>query len=113
MPVPRPRRLDVPVARSLYDRLSLDALSCTYTRRELDALEHEHPDLIVEDVGNIVAAIDHGVAIVLAYAFESDRACTDRFDALFQKLLPRDRKEYRAPTVRFRLANGSSRPMVE
>jgi len=113
MPVTNPRRLDLPSARSLYDRLSADALSCTYSRRELDTLEGDHPDLVLQDGGNIIAAIDHGVAIVLPYAFKSDRAFADRFDPMFQKLLPRARKAYGAPTVRFRLAHGSSRPIVE
>jgi ribosomal protein S18 acetylase RimI-like enzyme len=113
MPVTRPRRLDVPVARSLFDRLSLDPLSCAYSRRELDELERTHPDLMVEDGGNILAAVDHGAAIVLPYAFSSDRAFTDRFGAMFEKLLPRARKAYGAPAVRFRLTHGPSRPAVE
>ena len=113
MAVTRPRRLDAPSARGLYDRLSVDALSCTYSRRELDAVERDHPGLIVEDEGNVVAALSHGDAVVLPYAFESDRAFVDRFDAMFQKLLPRARKAYGAPMVRFRLTNGPSRPMVE
>ncbi len=113
MPLTRPRRLDVRTARSLHDRLSKDPLSCAYSRRELDAVEREHPDLVVEHSGNLIAAINHGDAIVLAYAFESDRAFVDGFGAMVQKLLPRARKVYGAPMLRFRLTHGPSRPMVE
>ena len=36
MPVAKPRRLLVPTGPSLYQRLSMEALSCAYSERELD-----------------------------------------------------------------------------
>ncbi len=113
MPVQKLRRLGAPIALSLYDRMSMEALSCPYSAWELEALTTEHPNLIIERDGNVLGALSHGDAIVLAYAFENNRVFSDHFDEMFAKLLPRARKAYRADTVRFRLTNGPSRPMVE
>ena len=113
MPVAKPRRLLIPTAQSLHDRLEREALSCAYSRRELDEVESGHADLIIEDGPNILTAISHGDAIVLPYSFEGARAFTDRFARMFEKLLPLARKAYPADTVRFRLEYGPARPQVE
>jgi ribosomal protein S18 acetylase RimI-like enzyme len=113
MPVAKPRRLTIPTAQSLHDRLQREALSCAYSRRELDEVESAHPNLIAEDGPNILTAISHGDAIVLPYSFESARAFADRFARMFEKVLPRARKAYAADTVRFRLEYGPARPQVE
>jgi ribosomal protein S18 acetylase RimI-like enzyme len=98
----------------LFDRLQLEALSCAYSRREVDDIERLHPELIVEKNGNIILPIDHGDAIVFAYSFASARAFSDKFEALFDRALPKARKAYpHATAVRFRLMLGSARPAVE
>jgi ribosomal protein S18 acetylase RimI-like enzyme len=93
--------------------LSQEALSCPYSERELADLERLHPRLIVERAGDILAAISHGQAIVLPYAFQSSRSFADNFEPMFERLLPLARKVYDADTVRFRLTYGSARPAVE
>lgn len=113
MPATKPRRLRVSTGPSLYRRLSAEALSCAYSERELDDLQRLQPDLIVERDGSVLAAISHGDAIVFPYAFPSTRAFCDDFEALFEQLLPRARRAYRASTVRFRLTHGPARPAVE
>ncbi len=113
MPVQRLRRLDAPVALSLFDRLTMDALSCAYSRSECDALERGHPELVVQREANVLGAISHGDAIALPYAFDNLSAFQDHFEPMFEKLLPRARKAYDADLVRFRLTHGPSRPGVE
>jgi|CXWL01.1.fsa_nt_gi ribosomal protein S18 acetylase RimI-like enzyme len=113
MPVQRLRRLDAPVALSLYDRLMMDALSCAYSRSECDALERDHPGLVVQREANVLGAISHGDAIVFPYAFESISDFQDYFEPMFEELLPRARKAYDAGLVRFRLTHGPSRPGIE
>lgn len=113
MPVAKPRRLLIPTAQSLFDRLQREALSCAYSRREIDDLERHRPNLIIEDGPNVLAAVSHGDAIVLPYAFESTRAFHEGFARMFERLLPRARKAYLGDTVRFRLTYGPARPQIE
>ena len=82
------RRLIVPTTRSLYERLSAEALSCAWSRPEIDALDRQHPELVLARDGNTLGAFDEGL-VRLAYAFRSDGAFTDHFPSMFEKLLPR------------------------
>jgi ribosomal-protein-alanine N-acetyltransferase len=112
MPSNAPRRLVIPTAASLYDRLGIEALSCRYGRAEVDAVEREYPGLVIERSGQIMAALRHG-AIGLAYAFTGDRAFVEHFPGMLEELLPKARRAYGLDTVHFRLSHGPSRPAVE
>jgi ribosomal protein S18 acetylase RimI-like enzyme len=112
MAVQPPRRLLVPTALSLYDRLSREALSYAWTRAEVSATEREHPELVIERDGNILTAVRQGVAS-LAYSFCGDREFIAEFPGMFAALLPRIRTAFGADTVRFRLTHGSSRTAIE
>ena len=78
----------------------------------MDALEREHPKLIVERDGNILGAFREGSA-ALAYSFRNDAAFVDHFPSMFEALLPRLKRELRADTVRFRLAYSPAKPAVD
>ena len=112
MPVRPLRRLDAATRNSLFDRISREALHNAWGRSELDRLEAEHPDLVIERDGNVLAAFGAGLAS-LAYSYTSDGAFSDLFPSMFEDLMPGIRKELRADSVRFRLAYGSARPVVE
>lgn len=112
MPVRQLRRLELPASQSLYARLSREALSYAWAVRDVDEIPAQHPELIIERDGNVLAAL-RGDPSRLAYAFESDAAFVDLFPPMLEQLLPRIRKSLRADTVRFRLALGSSRSAVE
>jgi ribosomal-protein-alanine N-acetyltransferase len=112
MAVQPTRRLLVPTAVSLYDRLSREALAYAWTRAEVSVTEREHPELIIERDGNILTAVPQGVAS-LAYSFRGDREFIDEFPAMLSALLPRVRTVFGADTVRFRLSHGSSRTAIE
>lgn len=106
------RRLDLSANVSLYDRMSRESLHYAWSRFELDAVERDHPGLVIERAGNTLAAFGGGRAS-LAYAFVSDGAFSDEFPSMLTALLPKLRRELRADSVRFRLAHGPSRPAVE
>src|SRR5581483_8617222 len=93
-------------------RLSSEVLSCVYWRRDLDRVEREHPDLVVEREGNLMAAIPSGDA-KLAYAFTSEAAFTEHFPPMLEQLVPRIRRAFAAETVRLRLTHNPARPIVE
>lgn len=112
MAITRVRRIEAQTGPSLHDRISREALSCAWSRAEANAIERDHPELIVERAGNLLAAFREGEAS-LAYAYESDRAFVELFPPMFEQLLPRIRRVLRAETVRFRLTHGPSRPAVE
>ena len=106
------RRLAPPSGPSLHDRLAAEALHCVYSRRDLDRIEREHPDLVVERHGNVIAAIPAGET-KLAYAFTSDIAFVEHFPPMLDQLVPRIRRALAADTVRYRLSHNPSRPIVE
>ena len=106
------RRIQTQTAPGLHARMSREALSWTASRRELDGLERAHPELVVEQNGNLLAAVG-GTRAALAYAYRNDRAFADSFPPMFDELLPRARNVLGAETVRFRLSHGPSRPAVE
>src|SRR6478672_4563294 len=106
------RRLAVPSGPSLHDRLGAQALHQVYWRRDLDRVEREHPELVVERQGNILAAVASGDA-KLAYAFTSEIAFVEYFAPMLEQLLPRIRRALAADTTRFRLSHNPSRPIVE
>lgn len=112
MPVKPLRRIGAPVGESLFEQMSSRMLHGLYWRKDVDALEREHPDLILRDGANIVAALPAGEARLL-YGFENDRAFIERFPAMFETLLPRIRRELRAETVRLRLSYAPARPRIE
>lgn len=107
------RRLGGPARTSLYDRLQSEALSCAWSRGEIDAVEREHADLVIERGGNILTAVPVSLRANLAYAFASDRAFVDHFAAMLEELLPRLRERFGTERLRFRLTHGPSRPAVE
>lgn len=113
MPIKPLRRLDVRTARSAYDRLQQDALSCAWSRADVEPIERGHPELMIEEDGDLLVAFgDHG-CVSLAYSFRSERAFIDHFPAMFKQLMPRARRALGAETVRFRLTYGPARPVVE
>jgi ribosomal protein S18 acetylase RimI-like enzyme len=105
------RRLQAPT-ESLYDRLAQHALHYAYTRPQIEALERE-PTLLIEREGNLLGAIDQSGQIALVYSFESDRAFREHFPVMFDALLSVARSKLGLERVRFRLAYGPSRPVVE
>lgn len=113
MPVRPVRRLDAPSESSLYDEMASQALHALYFRRDIEAVEREHPELILNAGENVLLAHPGGYTAKLAYSFESDRMFTELFPPMLEKLLPRVRKTLRADTVRFRLTHAPSRPLVE
>jgi len=105
------RRIAAPAGPSLYDVMRLQALSCAWSRDDLARIERRYPDLILRRDGDVLAALDSGN---LAYSFASDRSFIERFEQMFQQLLPRLRRALPdAETVRFRLTHSPSRPVVE
>ncbi|HEX5479444.1 MAG TPA: GNAT family N-acetyltransferase [Dehalococcoidia bacterium] len=113
MPVRPVRRLDLPSESSLYEEMASQALHALYFRRDIEAVEREHPELILTAGENVLLAHPGGYTAKLAYSFESDRMFTELFPPMLEKLLPRVRKALRADTVRFRLTHAPSRPLVE
>lgn len=107
------RRLDAAVPASLYHLISRETLSCAFARRELDEVAATFPQLILSHKGNTLTAIRHGNTASLAYAFSSRSDFADYFAPMFEKLLPKIRKAYAPDTIRFRLTDGPSRPVVE
>jgi ribosomal-protein-alanine N-acetyltransferase len=112
MPVRELRRIGPAAIDSLFDRMKAQTLHQTTHRPYVDALEREHPELIIEDGPNVLAAEWHGGA-KLIYGFEHERAFVERFPRMFEKLLPRIRRELRAESVRFRLTYAPARPLLE
>ena len=113
MPLRQLRRLEAPTGSSFHARLSREALSYAWGRRNVDPLPGEHPELIVERDGNMLAAFGGGNVARLAYSYGSDSDFVELFPSMLEQLLPRLRKSVGADTVRFRLALGSSRTAVE
>ena len=113
MPVRQLRRLEAPTGQSFHARLSREALSYAWGRSEVDPIPAEHPELVVERDGNVLAAFGGGDIARLAYSYASDGEFVDLFPEMFEQLLPRIRKVQGADTVRFRLALSSSRTAVE
>jgi len=112
MPVRQLRRLGPAVGDSLFDQLESSTLNSLYWRPYVDAVERDHPELIVRDGANILMAEGHGGAKLL-YAFENERVMVDRFPAMFEKLLPRLRRVLRSDSVRLRLGYAPARPLIE
>ena len=112
MAVQRLQRITASTGPSLYDQLSAEALHYVYWRRDLDALERGHPELIIRRDGNVIAAQQQGEA-KLVYAFVSEAAFVEHFPPMLDQLLPRLRRVLSSPTVRFRLAHNPARPVVE
>lgn len=112
MPVRQLRRLGPAVGDSLFDQLESSTLSSLYWRRYVDAVERDHPELIVHDGANILMAESHGGAKLL-YGFENERVMVDRFPAMFEKLLPRLRRALGSDSVRLRLGYAPARPLIE
>lgn len=108
MTVTKPRRIGQITGSSLYDRLEAKLLHDEYWRSSIDAVEREHPELVIEDDGNLLLYDGYR----LAYGFDNQRAFVERFPAMFEKLLPRIRKAG-AEQVRFRLIHAPARPVIE
>jgi ribosomal protein S18 acetylase RimI-like enzyme len=112
MPVRELRRINPAVHESLFDRIKSKTLHQATQRPYVDALERSHPELIVEDGGNLLAAEATGGA-KLIYGFEHERAFVERFPRMFEKLLPKIRRAFNADNVRFRLSYAPARPLIE
>jgi hypothetical protein len=80
------RRIATTTGENLYDEISQHVLAAAWSRAELDAVEREHPRLIVRRGANVLAATEAGD---LAYAFESQRAFID-LSGMFEELPPRN-----------------------
>jgi ribosomal protein S18 acetylase RimI-like enzyme len=112
MPVRQLKRIGPAIGDSLFDQIKSHTLQNSDLRPYVDAMEREHPELILEADGNVLAA--EGVPTArLNYGFENERVFADRFPAMFEKLLPRIRRVLRAERVRLRLTYAPARPMVE
>lgn len=111
MPVKPLRRIGAPVNDSLHDRLSAYVLNNTYWRTGSDVTERDHPELIVERGGNILAVDDGRQNLI--YGFENPRAFVEHFPDMFEELLPRMRDRVASQFVRFRLTYSPARPVVE
>ena len=112
MPVRQLRRIAPAIGDRLFDQIASHTLQNSDLRPYIDAIEQEHPELIVESDGNVLAAEGNPVAR-LSYGFENERVFVDRFPAMFEKLLPRVRRVLRADRVRLRLTYAPARPIVE
>ncbi len=112
MTVRQLRRLSAPVNDTLHDWLGAQLLHNVGWRSQSDAVEREHPELIVRDGESLLAATVRGESLLL-YGFENERVFFDHFPAMFEKLLPKLRKQRAVEMVRFRLAYSTARPMVE
>lgn len=112
MPVRQPRRLDRPAGPSLHDRLSLQALSWADFPERVTRVERQHPELIIEHEGNLLSVLPGEDPAPLLYAFLSARSFVEHFPSMLERLLPRLRA-LGTQRVRFRLAHGTSRPVVE
>jgi ribosomal protein S18 acetylase RimI-like enzyme len=112
MPIRQLKRIAPVIGDSLFDRIRAHTLHDADPRRQLDALQRDHPDLVVEDSGNFLAASGSGTA-TLSYGYEDERAFADRFPRMLERLLPRVRRTLRADSVRLRLNYAPARPMVE
>src|SRR5690349_8522542 len=112
MPVQKLRRIGPVVGESLYDQIESRTFHQLTTRRYVDEVERKHPDLVVRDGTAILAGDWHGGA-KLIYGFESERAFCERFPRMFEKLLPKIRRELRADSLRLRLSYAPARPLVE
>jgi ribosomal protein S18 acetylase RimI-like enzyme len=114
MPVEKLRRIGPVVGEGLFDQINALTLHNTDRRPYIDPVARDHPELVIRDGANVLAASawGHGLAR-LAYGFESERAFADRFPAMFDKLLPRLRRVLRAEDVRLRLTHAPARPIVE
>jgi [ribosomal protein S18]-alanine N-acetyltransferase len=106
------RRLVVPESQSLYDVMSRQALHALYWRSDLEAVEREHPELIVRRDENVLALVPGGAA-KLVYSYASDREFVERFPEMLDELLPRIRRVMGADSIRFRLTHSPSRPRIE
>jgi ribosomal protein S18 acetylase RimI-like enzyme len=112
MTVRQLKRIGPAIGDSLFDQITSHTLHHADWRRYIDAIERDHPELIVENGENVLAAGGSSTA-TLSYGFENERIFADRFPAIFEKLLPRIRRVLRAERVRLRLTYAPARPMVE
>lgn len=106
------RRLTAPVNNSLHDVLGAHLLHNVGWRDQSDAVERDNPELIVRDGDSLLAATVRGESVLL-YGFENQRAFFDQFPPMFEKLLPKLRRQRIVEKVRFRLAYSPARPTVE
>jgi ribosomal protein S18 acetylase RimI-like enzyme len=113
MPIRQFRRLDAPASQDFHDRLSREALSCAWSRGEVNSIPQEHPELIIERDGNVLAAFPGAGLARLAYSYGSDSEFVDLFPRMFEQLLPKVRQVLESDNVRFRLVLGSSKTAVE
>lgn len=113
MAVKQLRRLGVSTGSGLLDQVRGRTFHwAPRWRAEVEAIESEHPRLVVRDGDNILSAVG-GPVTRLIYGYESDRAFAARFPEMFETLLPRLRKQLNTEIVRFRLDYAPARPMVE
>jgi ribosomal protein S18 acetylase RimI-like enzyme len=81
-------------------------------RSQLDPFIEAHPEFVLEDGDNLLAAVLAGDDARLAYAFENERVFATRFPAMLEMLLPRMEKAG-ASRVRVSLSYNPARPLVE
>ena len=112
MPVRQLRRLDAPVRAGPYANMRARFMHDVPYRPQLDSFIAEHPDLLLEQDGNLLAGVITGSEARLAYGFENERVFADRFPTTLQKLLPRIKKAG-ATTMRLSLSYNPARPIVE
>lgn len=107
------RRIGVSAGARLHDQIAASLLQSPYGPTSTNAIETAHPDLIVRDGANVVAAFARGSTAHLVYGFENERAFADRFPAMFEKLLPKARRALGAKEARLRLSYAPGRPLIE
>jgi hypothetical protein len=96
------RRIGAPASDTLYDHIEAQFLRSGDWRARLDALEREHPELIVRNGSDVLAALPRGDAR-LVYGYENERSFLERFPSMFKKLLPQVRRAIGRGTVRIGL----------
>jgi ribosomal protein S18 acetylase RimI-like enzyme len=106
------RRLDVPTGASLHDRMQARFMHNVLYRPAMDVIEREHPELVLEQGANLLAASPAGDTARLVYGFENERVFADRLPAMLQKLLPRIKKTG-CTSMRLSLSYNPARPIVE
>jgi len=113
MPVRPLRRIGISSGERLHDQVDAALFHSPYGATLTNEIEDEHPELIVRDGENVLAAFARGGTAHLVYGFENERAFADRFPAMFEKLLPKARRAIAPDDLRFRLAYAPARPLVE
>ncbi|HEY8172230.1 MAG TPA: GNAT family N-acetyltransferase [Dehalococcoidia bacterium] len=113
MPVKPLRRIGLPANDTLYDRMSALLLNSVDSRANMAALERERTLLVLRSGENTLTAAPRGSTAQLLYGYENERAFVEQFPSMFERLLPKIRKNLQSDRVRVRLSYNPARPVIE